>query len=56
MKFTDLLDEYISQKDRIEKLKEGFGGYGFSDVFYREVDDLEKAKNALNDAFERGQT
>jgi hypothetical protein len=52
MKFTDLLDKYLSQKERIEKLKEGFDGYGFSDVFYCEIANLEKAKNDLNNAFE----
>jgi hypothetical protein len=46
--FTDLLDEYLSTKRALEQLREGFTGYGFSDVFYREVERHEKAKDALN--------
>jgi hypothetical protein len=46
--FTELLDEYLDAKADVDRLRESFDGYGFSDVYYREVDRLDKAKDALN--------
>ena len=46
--FTALLDEYLAAKAEVDRCREYFTGYGFSDVHYREIERLDKAKAALN--------
>jgi hypothetical protein len=51
--FADLLDDYLFSRDELRKARDGYDGYSFSYFHFREIEKEEKARNALNEAFEK---
>lgn len=52
-KFTDLLDEYFEAREDYKAAKENYSGYDFEYFYHNHIDRLNKATDALNEAFEK---
>ena len=52
-KFTDLLDEYLEADKEYKEARENFEGYDFDYFNHRVIDQLNKATDELNSAFEK---
>lgn len=52
-KFTDLLDAYLEADKDYKEARENFEGHDFEYFHYLVIDRLRKAKDELNQAFEK---
>lgn len=59
MEFTDLLDDYLAQKEVIDKLREKYNqnpyayNTSFNDYYYEAIELYQKSRNRLNEFMNR---